>query len=95
VEVPLPIFSDRSQAGKIKPLARQDMRHKNFDFEIGHLVKSPCKQCAMAGNLPSCANQCEKLHAIQRILSRTMSCSNGSASGEESALAMRSGDEPG
>ncbi len=47
---------------------------KIFDFEIGYLVKSPCKECLYRTNLPECADECGLLDRIQMILSRGISC---------------------
>ena len=35
----------------------------NFDFDIGYLVKSPCRD-----NLPDCIQGCEILDQIQTVL---------------------------
>jgi hypothetical protein len=36
-----------------------------FDFDIGYLIKSPCKECARIKDLPKCINECEILDKIQ------------------------------
>lgn len=41
--------------------------HK-FDFDIGYLIKSPCKGCKNRNHFPSCADDCEMLDKIQRRL---------------------------
>ncbi|MBW1698236.1 MAG: hypothetical protein JRH18_14240 [Deltaproteobacteria bacterium] len=45
-----------------------------FDFEIGCLVKSPCRECVQRKKLPGCAEGCEVLNKIQMILSKAVSC---------------------
>ena len=40
----------------------------SFDFDIGYLVKSPCRDCASRGNLPNCISGCEILDQIQTVL---------------------------
>ena len=40
----------------------------SFDFEIGYLVKSPCKDCNNRKDLPECIEDCELLYQIQMIL---------------------------
>jgi hypothetical protein len=40
----------------------------SFDFDIGYLVKSPCRDCTSRENLPNCINDCEILDQIQTIL---------------------------
>jgi hypothetical protein len=48
----------------------------NFDFDIGHLVKSPCKECPTHENFPGCMENCEVLDQIQMVLSDSISCAN-------------------
>ncbi len=45
-----------------------------YDFEIGYLVKSPCKKCVNNKTLPKCADNCSLLDKIQEILSEAVSC---------------------
>jgi hypothetical protein len=45
-----------------------------YDFEIGYLVKSPCKKCIRKEALPKCCTACEQLDKIQTILSESVSC---------------------
>ncbi len=40
----------------------------SFDFEIGYLIKSPCKDCNTRKHLPECIEDCELLYQIQMIL---------------------------
>jgi hypothetical protein len=40
----------------------------NFDFDIGYLVKSPCRDCTTRGNLPDCIQGCDILDKIQTVL---------------------------
>lgn len=39
-----------------------------YDFEVGYLVKSPCRECENRPNLPECAETCPILDAIHEIL---------------------------
>ena len=39
----------------------------SFDFDIGYLVKSPCRDC-MTNNLPDCIQGCDILDKIQTVL---------------------------
>ena len=48
-----------------------------FDFDIGHLSKSPCKECDLKSHLPGCSKACQKLKQLQTLLSGCVSCSNG------------------
>jgi hypothetical protein len=46
-----------------------------FDFEIGYLAKSPCRECKHKNNLPECSDTCKTLDHIQTALARGVSCS--------------------
>ncbi len=46
-----------------------------FDFEIGYLAKSPCKDCPCRKDLPLCSDQCGVLDQIRLVLARGVSCS--------------------
>ncbi|MFH0729750.1 MAG: hypothetical protein V2B19_25835 [Pseudomonadota bacterium] len=45
-----------------------------FDFEVGYLVKSPCRKCPRLAELPQCADSCRILDGIHSVLSRIVSC---------------------
>lgn len=49
---------------------------QNFDFNIGHLVKSPCKACPTRADFPGCMEECELLDQIQTVLSDSISSAN-------------------
>ena len=40
----------------------------SFDFEIGYIVKSLCRDCVTREDLPECIQGCEILKQIQTIL---------------------------
>ncbi|CAB1077090.1 hypothetical protein D1AOALGA4SA_4886 [Olavius algarvensis Delta 1 endosymbiont] len=40
----------------------------NFDFDIGYLVKSPCRDCVTRDSLPTCIQGCQILDQIQTVL---------------------------
>lgn len=47
-----------------------------FDFEIGYLVKSPCKECdRKRDEFPDCIDSCELIDRIHGLLAETRSCS--------------------
>ena len=48
-------------------------RHK-FDFELGYLVKSPCRECLKRKKFPKCIDDCNDIDKIQTLLSETISC---------------------
>lgn len=51
---------------------RKHYEPNKFDFEIGHLKKSPCKTCHDHYRFPSCVNLCNTLDRIQKRLARTV-----------------------
>jgi hypothetical protein len=40
----------------------------SFDFDIGYLVKSPCRDCHSREDLPTCIEGCKILDQIQTVL---------------------------
>jgi len=44
-----------------------------FDFEIGYLVKSPCKECERKKSFPECEDDCITLDKIHTILAKSVS----------------------
>ena len=44
-----------------------------FDFEIGYLVKSPCKTCSLQNTFPKCADTCNLLDEIHTVLAEAVS----------------------
>ncbi len=46
-----------------------------FDFEVGNLIKSPCKNCDKRKDFPKCVDDCESLDKIQTLLAQGRSCS--------------------
>ncbi len=51
------------------------IKRDRFDFEIGYLVKSPCKECVHRKSLPKCSDECRLLERIQMMIARGVSCS--------------------
>jgi len=48
-----------------------------FDFEIGYLVKSPCRDCDERPFFPRCINACRILDDIHSVMAESVSCSRG------------------
>ena len=44
-----------------------------FDFDVGCLMKSPCRDCPMKDDLPQCVKGCGLLRQIQTVLSSGVS----------------------
>ena len=57
----------------LHPKDNRQYKHR-FDFEIGYLIKSPCRECTQRKTLPRCMDQCNLLDRIQGILSESISC---------------------
>ena len=49
-----------------------------FDFEIGYLTKSPCKNCVRKKDIPECIDECNMLDKIHTVLLEAVSCSKRS-----------------
>jgi len=56
----------------MKPLV-QKLNYR-FDFEIGTLVKSPCRLCRHRPLFPRCMRTCQLLDEIHGILAEAVSC---------------------
>jgi len=59
----------------MKYLTKKYARNFKFDFEIGHLVKSPCKGCSKREKFPECMDTCRVIDKIHEILADGISCS--------------------
>ena len=55
---------------------------QQFDFEVGYLVKSPCRDCLRREEMPRCTERCITLDRVQRILCEATSCSRDDCSSE-------------
>jgi hypothetical protein len=67
-------------------------RHR-FDFDIGYLVKSPCRECIDRYLFPDCMESCISLDKIRTVLANSVSCSRSYASIESHAIFQESRDE--
>lgn len=56
--------------------ARFPSRRPNhrFDFEIGYLIKSPCRNCDRREDFPGCDEACDILEKIHSALCDSVSC---------------------
>ena len=50
-----------------------------FDFEVGDVTRSPCRDCLHHANFPECMETCETLDRFQRILAGMVSCARANA----------------
>jgi len=67
-------------------------RHR-FDFDIGYLVKSPCRECVGRDQFPDCMDACPPLDKIRSVLANSVSCSRAHASIEYHAIFQELGEK--
>lgn len=48
-----------------------------FDFDIGYLVKSPCRDCEERDLFPNCLDECSIIDRIHEVLSECVTSSKG------------------
>jgi hypothetical protein len=82
VKTRLKIYNNPRRMQKGDTMLDKAADNHNFDFNIGHLVKSPCKECPTREKLPSCIDDCELLDQIQTVLSDSISCANNFSAAE-------------
>jgi hypothetical protein len=56
-------------------MAPRNISEDRFDFEGAYITRSPCRDCALADNLPGCSNNCRLLAQVQVLLANIKSCS--------------------
>ncbi len=61
-----------------------------LDFEVGYLVKSPCKECWAHHRFPVCLQTCELLDQVQSLLARTVLTTRSFSSKESFAIHLES-----
>jgi hypothetical protein len=64
-------------------------RHR-FDFDIGYLVKSPCRECIDRRHFPGCMDSCLPLDKIRTVLANSISCSRSYSALESHAIFQES-----
>ncbi len=57
-------------------LTNKDRFKCRFDFEIGYLIKSPCRECESRKVFPACISNCNILDKIHTLLSQSVSSVN-------------------
>ncbi len=60
-----------------------------FDFEIGYLIKSPCRECERLEDIPECVDDCEIIDNIQSTLVGAVSSSKSHATAESFTVSMQ------
>ena len=51
-----------------------------FDFDVGYLVRSPCRDCEARSQFPRCHEDCEVLDRIREVLCGVVSSARGHSS---------------
>lgn len=57
-----------------------------FDFDIGYLVKSPCRDCSRRTDFPGCMALCTLIDHVQRLLAAGISSSRSFSALEDHRL---------
>ncbi|VEN74365.1 conserved hypothetical protein [Candidatus Desulfarcum epimagneticum] len=47
---------------------------RRLDFEVGYLVKSPCRECGRRAFFPGCLEGCDMIDRVQTRLLESISC---------------------
>ncbi len=68
-------YSLNMSSQQMKYLPYKKKLNYRFDFEIGYLIKSPCKECEKREDFPECMDDCNMLDKIHSILCESISCS--------------------
>ena len=69
------------------------MRHgkaltQKFDYDMGYLVKSPCRGCGNYPAFPDCMDRCVLLDRVQNALSDSLSSVHNYSSVESYSLPL-------
>jgi len=56
--------------------------NQKFDYEIGYLVQSPCRNCSTYSTFPDCMDRCTVLDRVQTALSDSLSSVNNYSAAE-------------
>jgi hypothetical protein len=63
------------------------LTHK-FDYDIGYLVKSPCRDCSSYAAFPDCMDRCTLLDRVQSALSDSLSSVHNYSAAEAYCLPL-------
>ena len=77
-----------NDAGQIKDnrMVEKIVNNIKYDFNIGYIKKSPCRDCSQRNDLPNCSKGCKKLEQIQTLLIGGVSCNNNFSQKEPYSL---------
>ena len=63
------------------------LTHK-FDYDMGYLVKSPCRNCGTYDRFPDCMDRCVLLDRVQNALSDSLSSVHNFSAAESYCLPL-------
>ena len=69
-----PVNSNEKRSTVDYTINSSTVKHQ-FDFEIGYLIKSPCRECIDRDDFPHCAEDCNLLEKIHAVMMGQISCS--------------------
>ncbi len=58
----------------MKKIIQNPFYRFKFDFEIGTLIKSPCKDCDQLKRFPKCFDECKVIDKLQTVMAEGRSC---------------------
>ncbi len=61
---------------------------QKFDYDIGYLVKSPCRDCGTYGLFPECMDRCTTLDRVQNALCDSLSSAHNYSAVESYCLPL-------
>jgi len=61
---------------------------QKFDYDMGYLVKSPCRDCGTYAKFPECMDRCAVLDRVQTALSDSLSSVHNFSAVESFTLPM-------
>jgi hypothetical protein len=61
---------------------------QKFDYDLGYLVKSPCRDCSTYKLFPACMDRCALLDRVQSVLSDSLSSVHNFSAAEAYSLPL-------
>jgi hypothetical protein len=68
---------------------KQGKATQKFDYDIGYLVKSPCRDCDTYSKFPDCMDRCGVLNRVQTALCDRLSSLHNYSAVESFAVRMQ------
>jgi hypothetical protein len=70
-------------------MLRRSANNNKFDFDIGHIKKSPCRECDSKDHLPNCSKGCMKLDRLRALSIGCTACSRDDHDTETYSICLR------